>query len=40
MYFGEGILRMADSPAVQYGVAGLVLLSIVGSVLSIYRWGK
>jgi membrane protein YqaA with SNARE-associated domain len=38
VYFGAGILRLADTPALRYGVAGLVLLSIAGSAITIYRW--
>jgi membrane protein YqaA with SNARE-associated domain len=40
VYFGAGILRLAESPAVRYGVALLLLLSTAGRALSIYRWVK
>lgn len=38
--FGRGILALAKSPEVQYAVIGLIVVSIVGSGLSVYRWVK
>lgn len=38
--FGPRILRMAEQPAVQIVVVALLVLAIVGSALSIYRWVK
>lgn len=38
--FGRRILSMAESQAVQYGVAFLIVASIAGSAASIYSWIK
>jgi len=38
--FGRSILALAKAPAVQYGVIGLIVVSIAGSGLSVYRWVK
>ena len=38
--FGRRILRLAESPAVQYVIVALVVISIAGSVYSIYGWIK
>jgi membrane protein YqaA with SNARE-associated domain len=38
--FGAGILRLAKSPMLQYVVIGLVIVSIVGTTLSLYKWIK
>lgn len=38
--FGEGILRLAKSPGVQTAILALVVISVVGSVLSIVSWIK
>jgi membrane protein YqaA with SNARE-associated domain len=38
--FGRRILQMAESPALQYGVVALVLVSVAGSAFSIYSWIK
>lgn len=35
--FGTGILELAEAPAVQHSVMGLVVLSLAGSAYSIYR---
>lgn len=36
--FGPAILRLADSPAVKYGLGGLLVLCIAGSVISVRGW--
>ncbi|HYO80734.1 MAG TPA: VTT domain-containing protein [Bryobacteraceae bacterium] len=36
--FGTQIIRLTESPQVQYFVIGLAVISIVGSVLSIVKW--
>ncbi len=38
IYFGKRILQIAQEPVVQYTIIGLVVVSIVGSVYSIYNW--
>lgn len=38
MLFGEHILRLAKTPAVRWAIIGLIVVSVVGSALSIYRW--
>jgi membrane protein YqaA with SNARE-associated domain len=38
LHFGTGILRLAAVPAVQYSVLALVVISIGGSIFSVYRW--
>ncbi|MDQ6708510.1 MAG: hypothetical protein M3Z85_21330 [Acidobacteriota bacterium] len=38
IYFGKGILRMAQKPMVQWTIIGLVIVSIGGSAYSIYNW--
>jgi len=40
LQFGTGILRLAAVPAVQYSVLALVVISIGGSIFSVYRWIK
>jgi membrane protein YqaA with SNARE-associated domain len=40
LLFGRRILQLAESPALQYGVVFLVLISVAGSALSIYSWVK
>lgn len=40
LWFGRRILDMADHPAVVGSVVGLLVLTIVGSALSIYHWVK
>lgn len=35
---GRRILRLAHAPAVEDGIIGLVILSVVGSALSVYGW--
>jgi membrane protein YqaA with SNARE-associated domain len=37
-FFGRHILRFAALPAVHWFILALVFVSVVGSVLSIYRW--
>lgn len=38
IYFGRKILKMADLPAVHWVIFGVVIVSIVGSVWSLYTW--
>lgn len=38
LQFGPRILKLAGLPAVQYSILALVLISIGGSVFSVYRW--
>jgi membrane protein YqaA with SNARE-associated domain len=38
IFFGDGVLRIADSPFVEYTLIGVVIISIVGSAVSVYRW--
>lgn len=40
LWFGSRILNLAEHPAVQISVIALVILTIAGSALSIYRWVK
>ena len=37
-YFGRHILRFAALPAVRWSIIGLIVVSVAGSALSIYRW--
>lgn len=36
--FGRSVLDAAQHPAVQYSIIGLVVISVIGSVLSLYGW--
>lgn len=36
--FGRRVIRLAESPAFQYSILALLGISVLGSVLSIYRW--
>lgn len=36
--FGRRILKLAELSAVRYGIAALVILFVIGSGYSIYRW--
>jgi len=38
LYFGRQVLRILDSPVVDYVVYALVVIAIVGSTLSIMKW--
>jgi membrane protein YqaA with SNARE-associated domain len=38
--FGKRILRLAESPVLYYAITALVVVSIVGSVLSVISWVK
>ncbi len=38
IWFGKGILNLAKSPAVQYGIIALILASIGASAFSVVRW--
>lgn len=36
--FGRRIIKMADSPVVQYAIVAIVIISLAGSAFSIYSW--
>ncbi len=36
--YGKGILSLAKAPAVQYTIIALIIIAIVGSTISIFRW--
>lgn len=38
--FGSRIMKMAEQPAVQYALMGLLAVFVVGSVWSVYGWFK
>lgn len=38
MIYGRQILAMAKNPVLQFTIIGLVVISIIGSVWSIYTW--
>ncbi len=38
--FGRRIIAIADSPAVQWGVTALIIISIGGSAFQVVRWVK
>lgn len=38
VFFGERIIQLAKTPAVQYSIICLVVISIIGSSYSIYTW--
>jgi membrane protein YqaA with SNARE-associated domain len=38
IFYGRAILRLANEPSVQYTLIALVVISIIGSALSIARW--
>ncbi len=40
VFFGPGILKLAQEPAVQYAMFGLIVVSIGASAVSIYSWVK
>ena len=40
VWFGSRIIAMAEQPWVQLSVIALLVVSIAGSVLSVYRWVK
>ncbi len=40
IFFGRRIIRMAESPAVQYAIVFLMVLSIAGSITSVIRWAR
>ncbi|HTS51537.1 MAG TPA: hypothetical protein VMH05_26495 [Bryobacteraceae bacterium] len=37
-FFGRHILRFAAMPAVHWFIVGLIVVSVAGSAVSIYRW--
>ena len=38
LVYGRRILALAKSPALQWGIGALVVISIVGSAFSIWGW--
>jgi membrane protein YqaA with SNARE-associated domain len=40
IWYGNGILRIAQYPGVQYGMIGFIALCVVGSIISIVGWIK
>lgn len=40
IFYGPGIVKLASNPFVEYGMALLVVIAIVGSAVSIYGWIK
>lgn len=38
IFFGDRILNIAKEPAVEYSIIAIVIISIIGSVASIYKW--
>lgn len=38
VFYGKRIVRMAETPAVQYFILGIVVISIAGSAISVIRW--
>lgn len=38
LYFGRRLLRYLNSDIVEYFVYGLIVLAVVGSVLTVYKW--
>ncbi len=38
IYFGRKLIRIIDSPMVEYVVYGLIAIAVVGSTLSIMKW--
>ncbi len=38
--FGRQILKIADSPIVHYAILGLIVISIVGTIVSVVTWAK
>ncbi len=38
IFIGKKLLRVAGSPAFEYAVGALIVICLVGSVFSVYRW--
>ncbi|MGB9434152.1 MAG: VTT domain-containing protein [Candidatus Acidiferrum sp.] len=38
IHYGRWIIKQAESPVLEHVMIGLILISIVGSVFTIYRW--
>ena len=36
--YGKGILGLAKAPAVEYTIIALIVIAVVGSAISIFRW--
>jgi len=40
IYFGKALIRLVDSPIVEYFVYALIVVAVVGSTLSIIKWTR
>ena len=40
LYFGRKLVRFMNSWVVEYAVYAVIVISIIGSAYSIYRWVK
>jgi len=40
IYFGKAIIKLVDSPIVEYVVYALIVTAVIGSTLSIIRWTR
>lgn len=38
LYFGRRLVRLINSPVVEYAVYAIIIVSITGSAYSVYRW--
>lgn len=38
VFFGRHIIRLADTPAVEYTISGIIIVSVVGSIVSVVKW--
>jgi hypothetical protein len=38
LIYGRRIIRMAEAPGVQYFIIGLVAVSVISSVVSLWTW--
>jgi hypothetical protein len=38
IFFGKGVLAMAQSPVLEYGVIALIVIAVAASAFSIYKW--
>ncbi len=38
LYFGRKLIRIIDSPVVEYFVYGFIAIAVVGSTMSIWKW--
>ncbi|PWT81826.1 MAG: hypothetical protein C5B44_03120, partial [Acidobacteria bacterium] len=40
IYFGKALIKLVDSPIVEYFVYALIVVAVVGSTLSIIKWTR